>query len=641
MWISPAPIALRRCVRRNQARQKLVAGVTCLLLSLTATGWGQAEESDLEGEGQRALAAKVDQLITDLGADQFARREHSQAALKQLGLVAFDALIEAQRHPDIEIALRARYLVRSLPIRWSRDTDPRGVKGLLSTYSEANRADRLNRMQQLAAMPDSSGIEALCRLVRFETDHLLSKQAALLAVSHVATGDDAARKDLATRIRATIEQSNRTSAKWMMTYALTLETGDATVDEWQQVVDDEFESLARFPEETDRDIVRDLLRWQAELLRQLGRPEAAMAAIRRTLDLMEGDREEIFDIVDWSLEHKVWAVIDEIATRFPVEFNKEAGLVYRLAEAQRKRGDEPLAQETAARALAMYPSLLERHVESAHTLMTRQMYDWSENEYRFVIDSQETDNRETLFSRYALADMLFDLGQEKKAAEAAQGTVDAIEKDPRLLQQSVGITAATVRGTAAFYHAMHLGNIGDDAQQIEFLEKALALVPMQPDYLIAMYRVKKADQAWRDLTLKRIQSSADRLRDEIRLLEQLTRNPRPENRDDGTKKLAQANNEFAWLISNTTGDYREALKCSLKSLELDPGSGAYLDTLGRCYFAVGDLKNAVKTQKRAVEKAPYFQQIQRQLNFFEAELARQMAGQEAGQADDSADKTDG
>ena len=86
---------------------------------------------------------------------------------------AFDALIEAQRHPDIEIALRARYLVRSLPIRWERDTDPRRVKGILSTYSEANRADRLNRMQQLAAMPDSGGIEALCRLVRFETDHLL------------------------------------------------------------------------------------------------------------------------------------------------------------------------------------------------------------------------------------------------------------------------------------------------------------------------------------------------------------------------------------------------------------------------------------------------------------------------------------
>lgn len=632
MWSSPPPIVLRRRFWRDQARQYLVAPATCLLLFMTATGWVRADEPDLAGHLE--LAAKVDQLIADLGADQFARREHAQAALKQLGLVAFDALMEAQRHPDIEIVSRARYLVRSLPIRWARDTDPRRVKGLLSTYSEANRADRLNRMQQLAAMPDSSGIEALCRLVRFETDHLLSKDAALLAISHVPSEDEKARKDLADRIRATIELSNRTGAKWMLTYAQTLEDGEATVERWQQIVDAELESLARFPEDTDRDIVRDLLRWQAELLRQLGRQEAAMDVIRRTLDLMEGDREEIFDIVDWSLERKAWTVIDEIAARFPIEFNKEAGLVYRLAEAQRRRGDEQLALETAARALAMHPNTLERHVEAALTLMMRQMYDWSEHEYRFVIDSQETDNRETLHSRFTLADMLYDLEQLKEAAEVAQGAVDAIDKDPRLLQQSRR-PAAVLRGTAAFYHAMHYGSLGEHAKQIEFLEKAIGFVPAQPDYLIAMHRVENADQEFRETTRKRIQKSADQLRDKIRITEQAVRNPRPQNRDDFAADLAEVNNEFAWLIGNTEGDYREALRCSLRSLELNPDYGAYLDTLGRCYYAAGDLKNAVKTQRLAVEKAPYFQQIQRQLKFFEAELAKRKAGQETGQADES------
>ena len=635
MWKFPPPIALGTHFRLDMARQTLMAGVTFLLVMMASAAWVRADEADLEGP--KALAAKVDQLIADLGADQFARRENAQAALKQLGLVAFDALIEAQRHPDIEISLRARYLVRSLPIRWARDTDPRRVKGLLTTYLEANRANRLNRMQQLAAMSDSSGIEALCRLVRFETDHLLSKEAALLAISHVVSEDATARKELAGRIRATIKLSNRTGAGWMLTYARTLEGDEDTVDQWQEIVDSEFDNLARFPEDTDRDIVRDLLRWQAELLRQLGRHDAAMDAIRRTLNLMEGDREEIFDIVDWSLERKAWTMIDEIATRFPLEFNKEAGLVYRLAEAQRKRGKEPLARETAARALAMHPKLLERHVETAVTLMIRQMYDWSENEYRLVIDTQETENRFTLDSRYMLADMLFDLGQVKEAAEAVQTAVDAIEKDPRLLQQSFR-AAATVRGTAAFYHAMHFGSMGDHAKQIEFLEKAIALVPTQPDYLIAMYRVEKADKPWREATLKRIRDSADRLRDEIRLAERTARNPRPENRNDMAEALAQANNEFAWLISNTVGDHREALQCSLKSLELEPGSGAYLDTLGRCYYAVGDLKNAVKTQELAVKNSPYYQQIHRQLKFFKEELAKQKAGQESRQPDESADK---
>jgi len=636
MWKSPPRIPPAPNFQALRTRLALVLGVVVFWSSMMASAPVRAETS--EQEKHRALTAKVDELIEDLGADQFARRENAQAALKQLGLAAFDALIEAQRHPDIEIALRARYLVRKLTIKWDRDTDPRRVKGLLSTYTEANRADRLNRMQQLAAMPDSSGIEALCRLVRFETDHLLSKEAALLAISHVASDDPQARQELASRIRATIELSKRTGAGWMLTYARTLEKGEETVEQWQQIVDTELESLARFPENTDRDIVRDLLRWQAELLRQLGRDEEALVAIRRTLDLMERDREEIFDIVDWALERKAWDAIDEIAGRFPIEFNKEAGLVYRLAEAQRKRGEEKLAAETAARALAMNPKLLERHVEAATTLMYRQMYDWSENEYRFVIASQKTDNRDTLKSRYALADMLFDLGQEKEAAAVAQAAADVIEKEPRLMQQSTR-AAATVRGTAAFYQAMYFERLGEYDKQKEFLQKAIGFVPAQPDYLIAMYRLETDDQEWRDTTRKRIQTSADRLRDEIRLAEHRTRNPRAENRDDADELLAQINNEFAWLISNTVGDYREALQCSLKSLELDPGSGTYLDTLGRCYYAVGDLKNAVLTQRLAVEKAPYYQQIHRQLKFFEEELAKQKVAQDAAPSDESQDAT--
>lgn len=635
MWNLSPRIELGPRFLAGRSRHDRLVGVICLLLMVTVGTCVQADEPD--SQGHQALAAKVDQLIEDLGADQFARRENAQAALKQMGLVAFDALLEAQRHPDIEIALRARYLVRSLPIRWARDTDPRPVKELLATYSQANRADRLNRMQQLAEMPESSGVVALCRLVRFESDPLLSKQAALLAISHVAATDATVRETLAAKIRATIELSNRTGAGWMLTYAQTLESGEDTIDQWQQIVDTELESLARFPENTGRDIVRDLLRWQSELLRQLGRQDAAMDAIRRTLDLMEGDREEIFDIVDWSLERKAWAVIDEIARRFPIEFNKEVGLVYRLAEAQRKRGDEQLAMETAARAIAMHPKILERHVETALTLMYRQMYDWSENEYRFVIDSQETENRDTLHSHYALADMLFDLGKTKEAAEQAQAAVDAITKDPRLLQQSLLRTEATVHGTADHYQAMHFASIGDFAKQMESLTKAIKHVPAQPDYLIAMYRVEEVDQAWRDATKKRISDSAARLRDEIRLAEHAARNPRADYRDS----LAETNNEFAWLIGNTVGDYREALRCSLKSLELEPGNGAYLDTLGRCYYAVGDLENAVKTQMLAVEKAPYYQQIRRQLKFFEAELAKQDSASESGQPRDSAEASNG
>jgi tetratricopeptide (TPR) repeat protein len=76
-------------------------------------------------------------------------------------------------------------------------------------------------------------------------------------------------------------------------------------------------------------------------------------------------------------------------------------------------------------------------------------------------------------------------------------------------------------------------------------------------------------------------------------------------------------NQLAWLIGNTEGDYQEALRCSQKSLELRPNTAAYLDTLGRCYYAVGDLDNAIKTQTQAIKLEPHSGLMQRQLKFFE------------------------
>jgi tetratricopeptide (TPR) repeat protein len=98
-----------------------------------------------------------------------------------------------------------------------------------------------------------------------------------------------------------------------------------------------------------------------------------------------------------------------------------------------------------------------------------------------------------------------------------------------------------------------------------------------------------------------------------------------ENPDDPTNY-----NQWAWLISNTVGDYEKAIRYSQRSLQLQPEDAGYLDTLGRCYFAAGDLENAVKTQRRAVEKMPHMQVMQRQLKQFEESLAAKIQQQSAG-----------
>ncbi len=142
------------------------------------------------------------------------------------------------------------------------------------------------------------------------------------------------------------------------------------------------------------------------------------------------------------------------------------------------------------------------------------------------------------------------------------------------------------------------------------------------DALIAMYRAKPPSDEWRQNVIKQIEAASGNFRDQIRVSSQRhAETPNGPQKEWAGRQLAAANNQLAWLVGNTEGDFDEALRCSQQSLELRPDTGGYLDTLGRCYFSVGDLKNAVRSQKRAVELDPYSQQIRRQLELFEKALA--------------------
>ncbi len=122
-----------------------------------------------------------------------------------------------------------------------------------------------------------------------------------------------------------------------------------------------------------------------------------------------------------------------------------------------------------------------------------------------------------------------------------------------------------------------------------------------------MYRSKDSDSAYRKRTAKLIREVNKRVESNIQ--------QDPDN--------AQWYNQWAWLVSNTKGDYAKAVKYSLHSLELSPDSPSLLDTLGRCYYAAGDLENAIKVQRQAIEGHPHLLVMRRQLELFESELAKQ------------------
>ena len=158
------------------------------------------------------------------------------------------------------------------------------------------------------------------------------------------------------------------------------------------------------------------------------------------------------------------------------------------------------------------------------------------------------------------------------------------------------------------------------------MDQALKLEDSNADILIAMYRSSANDPERRGFVVEAIQQRC-------RALELLI-DDYPYPTDDWD--VSQFYNEWAWLVSNTEGDFDKAVRYSLQSLELFQQyialSGKYrledsaglLDTLARCYYAAGDLDAAIQHQARAVEYQPHMRVMQRQLEMFRS--ARQAQG---------------
>ena len=108
----------------QQLGSMLFAPLVLLMLVLGIAGGAFAEAAQADDD---SLGATVKQLVEQLGSEHYAEREKAQGELRQMGLAAFDALRKAQSSDDIEIAMRAKYLLYSMQVRWANDDDPHAM----------------------------------------------------------------------------------------------------------------------------------------------------------------------------------------------------------------------------------------------------------------------------------------------------------------------------------------------------------------------------------------------------------------------------------------------------------------------------------------------------------------------------------
>lgn len=569
---------------------------------------------------------QIDRLIEELGSKQYVLRTQAKKQLQELGLDAFDALFAAKKNKDVEIRMTARYLLGRINFNWASINDSPEIQGILRGYDKRNASDRKNRIIRMSEIEGDGSVQALCRVARFEKTELLSKYAALMVIVRPRPVEFADRLNLSQIVDNAMGKSNRTSSDWLRTYAQTLIDPKQTVEIWETLSANEIElheSLLNH-DRTSRDLVGGLIRWRADLLLEVGLREAAEDAMYDFLELVDTSQPQIVDAVDWLIQRQAWTVIEAVEGKFPRSFESDGLLLYRIAEALFRQGKSQEAEQTAKRASSLLPEDPQGHIEAALRMHDRGFLKWAENEYERAIDIAKSGSLPELEARFLLAEMLHDLQRDLKAAEVVKAIVDGMEADESIAQ-NVGNAhrrPADVRSQMHFYYALHYRSKSDTAKEMEHLTLGNESFPLDPDIVIAMFHVQNAPEDWKQAAHQRVEAAVGQFREEINELERLVSEADSERlRAQLNQQLGQSCNQLAWLVANTTGDFEEAIRYSHRSLELRPESSSYLDTLGRCYFANKDYRNAVKFQKQAVELDPHSRLLKKQLKEFREALA--------------------
>jgi hypothetical protein len=157
----------------------------------TATAPDRADD-DAQGDGSASVARLVERLIERLGDGSFDVREAAAGELVRIGVPAREALVEAQRHDDLEVRLRARQLIQLI----DRSELERRLAELLA--DERGRAD--HELPCWSLFRESIGRDRRARELYVEIARAESE-----LLEAVERGDELRTRLLVDRVQAVLE----------------------------------------------------------------------------------------------------------------------------------------------------------------------------------------------------------------------------------------------------------------------------------------------------------------------------------------------------------------------------------------------------------------------------------------------------
>jgi tetratricopeptide (TPR) repeat protein len=358
---------------------------------------------------------RVGVLIQQLADPSYSSRLNAQAELDRIGVLALDQLHLASFHPNPQIASLARFIVQSNQFSWSWESDSAHVRQVLTNYSNAPLSEKSTFIDRLSRLERDEGFTALCRLVRYETQSGLAKQAALLLMRSQPTVSQTVESRKEALFENTVGGQSQAS-QWIQKYSMK-STTEFDLEWWQKTLQDEIELLRKNTGETNVESVADLHRWIIEQISlspsmreralAMGRSLMNLGSIVATLDTHVGARgSNVDEFAQWALKYRMPELVQEQHDKLPISVvSREFLFGYYLAESYLLQGDQERANAIAERSRNQVPSRStgqERVLTEAET----------KNPLRIAIDGVfERPNFGNMDRRATLAEKLRDRGQ--------------------------------------------------------------------------------------------------------------------------------------------------------------------------------------------------------------------------------------
>ena len=533
--------------------------------------------------------SQIQQWVEQLGHESFLVRQRAESLLIRAGIHAYPELQRAKQSYDIEVVRRAGYVLSQIEQSFlDMENRVAACDWILPYMRNPNPAYRARMIWVLADpnldLAKGEGLQALCRLLRFEENSVLRLEAAKSLI-------------------ASPPFSPLMRQKWYQYIRDTSQnTGD---DELLTCVADYAKLWCGLDDAAEKNTQQTTPELR-EQVRHVG------AATLRLLERKE-NRIQIGSKIDILLHYAVAELQDTVGLIEDRDKTVSLALAIEPGPIQTSEPLEPIGQGDGL--------LMNEHYHTGRYLKQRYRLHWAIAHFQKVMESGDISLRiesgklaaesAIYLADYALAIRFFD-----KHIEMLKGA-DHVRNDTES-----AIVLAQRRQAYCFAEQAAAAENWEEVQKT--IVQAWATDPPGTrdisdisgdiDLLLVAHRLCKhfpgITSEFKDTMDRQLRKSWNNVVADY-----------DGSTFDSQIKRVIACNFAAWLLANTDGDYQAALTLVEAALKVEPDDLAILDTLAHVYFLGGKVDEAIRIQEQVVRFAPEAVVFQRTLERFKRKKA--------------------